>query len=143
LDTEKRKASALGLTGSQEKAGACPNKMLALYISVSAYILIICNSQNYKLESNLTPLLFAKQELFLLCHIIIYISGWKIKLHMCSLCDDGYGEWSFAPRLPYLNNACSYPMQEYLGANFKIYALGSKEIKVQTPTFGLQFSLRC
>jgi hypothetical protein len=31
FDTKKREASALGLTGSQEKAGSCPNKMLALY----------------------------------------------------------------------------------------------------------------
>jgi hypothetical protein len=32
LDTKKRgKVGATGLTSSQEKAGACPNRMLALY----------------------------------------------------------------------------------------------------------------
>jgi hypothetical protein len=31
LDTKKLEATALGLAGSQEKAGSCPNKMLALY----------------------------------------------------------------------------------------------------------------
>jgi hypothetical protein len=35
---------ALGLTGSQEKAGLCPNKMLALYNIKKAGFAVLLNS---------------------------------------------------------------------------------------------------
>jgi hypothetical protein len=38
LNKKKREASTLGLAGSQEKAGSCKNKMLALYYFVVEYV---------------------------------------------------------------------------------------------------------